>query len=1639
MIPEENVEIYDMFLLSDTKPTIGEVSISRDQYLDLFEKQFEEDKVLCVSGVEGVGLSTALAMFAQRHRENCVSYFYNGWSRHLLASQSIVFSMLKQLSYYTNSNLNPSETEISFSQCVYKLSKISKKKNKYLYFVFDGFNKIPIEYIDSIRTILAPLFSIDNSRFLFSGTVEEIKQLLPNNISSRQSNEMLRFQLNDVQGYLSHIVKDLSVESVSIIYELSGNGLARRLAVLSEKLTQYGMPYIKRYYEEMREDLYGDDLVWIEDHSDNNVRLLLALLTYSECPMCPDFIGKILKLSSAETNSILEICKAYVVKQDDFVFIRSDNFRKYLFVKLSEYKTNIELRLIDLIERSGDVDEQFVYLPPLYKHVKNNRSLVDYLTSDNVQHYLEKKKSQAALNEQCEYGYNACNDFETQAAAYFRFAINRSVSREIEKNGLADEEIEALISIGEDEKAFALTQNVFLIEERLKCLLIIAQAGKHLSEAMCEQIDSQITDLADAIDYIHIPDKALELAKLMMPIKLEKALSIIDKVAKITKDQRQIDRLYTSISLAYNNELINGEGHTQKSDIVSTKIVDEELRKMATVMKSIMTESTADQVIDKMKELPNTGSQLYFLRYWIPDHKNSNDIGSAVEYAVKLVIDTSTVTMPKVTFLRSFCVPLPDMAKSQIQNVVSLLDAVTINIKYPTIEYVSLMTLIIRAVGKYDKENAKNRLQTLYLEILDLKDLALQAHCKALLLRDFDCLGEKIDIEKWLMPSFKLQKEILKDLMTLLDSSAFHLKVVEGPIKALVCVAPSFVKDIIENINTAERRDKAYLLAATEYVRQTEIQKFDWDYFLQLYTKISYNKSEIYRPLYELVNKLIEVVGDTPALLSDVKKHYDLFKKIEQPELICYFLSNLYVWISNNYSDEGFLDTLKKDLELAWSKINVPWLKVNTGYNIAKVLSKISMKSEAKEYVEKTTAIRQKQWLPSQSCVVAYNESLTLYTHSLGVLIRAGLCEDDDIDQFKTLLNYDDNEEDTIILWSRIALEYYGVGDFERFEKIMSNYVSKQIEHYSIESQKRILYHISPSLYLSSTTVFYSRIENFDVYFRSACISNIARYIQTKYPYPEYTGSNVGESQIPLEKKDYDNLLDLVEHSEDDFFVFELSDALTKAIEENIGSKLSREIQRVLFDKLEKIVNEKLPIAGGIQHNGYLIACMAMIKGRKMGSSIEAAVLKSEIESIPNKADQAFLYAHVAEYLKRASEKAEFINLAVQKTEELEYVFDKFNRYSYCIEQAFKVASPRAKIIVTRVMNTLKGENNGTYSYYQGLLDVVREHDEQLADSMLEMMDDDPSRVQYKAILKQRIQSDKKIDAAKNDLLQIQRLNNNEQTRFFERQMECLIKRKNVVRNVNSTQSIIAAIYNRPISDTRSAALYFLENLYQKNCVNGRYKALLRNLHLSILYNVKLVLALASGTREKMERVGRILNERSDRNQNMIQVGEAKKGIDKIVKWYEEHPYDILRIIDPYFSAEDLPVLKALMDINNGLKCYILTNNTQAESLNDIFQRGWNHISDELPGRIEVKSCSYEDNPKSAPWHDRWWILYDGEDSSEGLRLASISTFGKRISEISGMDVKAIESAMHVFTRYFVNMMPRSEGRKLKYEETKLR
>lgn len=165
-------------------------------------------------------------------------------------------------------------------------------------------------------------------------------------------------------------------------------------------------------------------------------------------------------------------------------------------------------------------------------------------------------------------------------------------------------------------------------------------------------------------------------------------------------------------------------------------------------------------------------------------------------------------------------------------------------------------------------------------------------------------------------------------------------------------------------------------------------------------------------------------------------------------------MSILYVWLKRNFPEDSFINGVKREIENTWNKIDVPWLKVTTGFEIARQFSKLSMKEEAHEMIRAASELKQEQLFCSASCVETYTVSLDLLTQSLGILIRSHLCENNDLDQFKELVSFLGSDGECMILWSKIALEYYIAKEHDNFIDIATKYVAKPLDKYSIAYQK---------------------------------------------------------------------------------------------------------------------------------------------------------------------------------------------------------------------------------------------------------------------------------------------------------------------------------------------------------------------------------------------------------------------------------------------------------------------------------------------------------------------------------------------------------------------------------------------------------
>lgn len=1611
--------IVDLCSLSDTMPDIPENAITRDNYMDFFEEQLKHNNVLFIDAEEGTGVTTTLAMFAQYHHYNCVSYFNNGLVKALLDPRIIEQSLVRQLIFFLDRNtiLHDDDSEkIAVRGLYMKIARKLRQTGQPLYFVFDGLNNIPREATDNIMGLMADM-PWDKARFIFSGKYEELKDLMPKNIRYTADHQLQKFSRYEVQSYLLQHEPGLTDDECKGLYAIStGKGVV--LQAMTEEFEKKGsfLPLLE-YDEEYSNNIYEYNFRSVEasEYRENAFKLL-ALIAFSEIKLTRDAICKILGMDIDTLTNTLLVCKDYLIFKDNVVIYGNQSNHKFIRNKLQTLKHEMELLMVQAFQQEGLNIEAYSYMPVLLRSLDDKRGLVKYLNSDAVQKILEQKQSQAALNEQCEFGYTACdlNDI-SQAADAFRFALNKSSSREIEKNQLWDYQIDAYIAVGDYERAYALAQSVFLKEERLKSLLIIARYKHNLPSGFMEAIDSDVDSLVAEIDFELIPRKSLELARLMFPYKFTTAVEIIDRVAKISKNRLLIDKIYTMLSLTTGDD--TGCENQFNFDVVNAKIENEGLRRMTKAVRSLFNDTEINHVIRELDNLPSPQQRLHLLRFWIPEHKDAVAIGTIVKYAINTVISISNTDVPKASLVKDFCSALVNMSPIEIDQIAVMIDSVKDSFMAPSEDYVRLELLLIQALFKYDVHRACDRLQDLYLYVLSLANKSTEINCKAIILEMFDSLGNTKEIENNLMASFELQKEIEEDIRKLLSDTAYHIKVVESPIRSLVTHYPTSIENIIKGINTKERRSRAYFIAADEYIKNVSEKEIDWKYIRRLIDKVDYDENDRSSLVKDLVHFICNLDKVNDNVVNMVKENHSILISVDRSSDKCEILSRLFVWFLQKRPEDSYAGMLRDEMWHSWERINMPWMKVDVGYHLAKIVAKMSM-DDARELLRKSAKIQEQNFMASSSSVSAYLSSINLYTRSLGLLVRSGICETNHLDQFSDIIGKLNSDGEEMMQWSRVAQEYYLVGDMTKFKDICNKHVVKNVEGYSEFYRKAVLYNISPSLYLYGRRLFYDTIGKENELFFNACVDRTAKFIFCKHPYP---GDDDGNNHIyELSYPDCEFLIDLLSHCSDDAVIFNICDCMCQSLRQN-RKNISSDQKRYLVEELSRVISVILPTRNGIQHEGYKIACdisIWSVNARNQKPS-EINDWENKIQLIDNKADKAFLYVHAAHYISKAEKRTEFIGKAADIASLIASTYDRTNRMDMCISECNDTTKGAAKEIIKRAFSGLITDSNGKVDDYKRLIDLVYQFDPRLADQLIDEVDRDPARMYYKQQLVEFLASNKKMDDANKHLPSIKKMTCNEQMHYFAKQIGLQINKKLTPRDVGDTMVVLSKIFDYPITQVKDAIVFFLENLFQKNQISHNQEGLLIKTHEAILFNLKIVLSLSSGTKEKLNRINFAISEKyQSHNSSFTPAGDFEKAIAFIKRWYKEHPYDNLMIMDAYFTPDQLFLIKELMNINTNLSVSIVTHRRNVSTLEE-YQDGWKRVSSDLTGSISIHTVCYEKDRSSGPLHARWWLCINNEeDVKVGIKLTSISGLGKKDEDIAEIESEKIADIERLFFDY---------------------
>lgn len=1635
-------QVYDMYYLSSTRPSPISNEILRKQDLKLCESRLATDNILYLTGEDGVGLTNIISQFARQHPNNCVSYFNNGLDRQLINPEYLEHDIAQQLYRYTtlgsvyDANMAEHST---IDTVIHRVMRRMSSQQAPLYFVFDGFDKIPSELVDGIRKVFGK-FIWSRMRFIFTGDSSKIQRLIPENpVPKSSTQQILPFSDGDVNQYFRNIVPGLSDDELGELRRITRCQASRMSIVCHNYIEKGRLQDLLQSGIDEYSDLYEDDFKRLFDDTDSQLPYkFLTLIAYAEFYITDALAAEILGVTVSEIGSLLERYHNYVTTTDNGrLVIISEGFHKYLREKFSAYKQDIELQIIRVLELPGYEQDYCRYIPALYKDLKLTDKLISYLNNDNVRRIIVNQQSQAALNEQCEYGYEACNsDIEKYAAGIFRFALNKSTSREVEGNRLLDHEIEANLAIDNIDQAIALAQSVYLTEERLKSFALIARKKKMLSATDYAIIKESIDSLVAEIQFERIPEKAIELAKLLLPVDYQIAIGIVDRIAKSNKNSINTDSIYTLMSLM-STPSETGKQENASRDLLDTRIQNKSLRSLAHAAKSLFADETTDVFLQNLASLPGNSQKLHLLEMWIPEHEDKENIGKVVLEGIKLIVAESDTSMPRARMLYTFCRAMSKMTADEMESALTYIDSLTDTIKYPTLDYVDAELAVIEAMRERMPERAMSRLETIYLYIDDLSDESVRLACLSKFLGRYDRLGCKTEIERDITSTVALRKEISAGISKLLQTTADHAKIVEEPIKALVCGYRTMIGEFISQVNTAGRRSRSYSLAAWYYVLSADAEKFDTNYFFSLVGKADNIYADRIEPLELFTERLLnDCKLNMPAILPQVKSSFSLFDEIEIIPRRCRVYIQLYRWIVNNFPDDTFAGRLKEKIMSSWRTIAPETLKIEYGFYIAKEMSRVSNTS-AIELVNECNELKKHTRFISSSCLRACDDAIDLYTRSLCYLIRFGLCEKHHLSHFQDEVDSLHSEEDKAVRWGKIAAEYYLANNHSQFLEICNSHLPADYSHLPIFSQRRAIYYNAGVLFLYGSDRFFALLSQYDETFRNDCIWQASRFVYAKYA--ELADVTPGRKEYDIAYDDYRNLLTLMEHSTSEDYFYHICTVISDSMRKGRPNKpLSSEQKKFVVAEAKRIVEKVLPTSIGIRHDGYKIACLAMLDYAITElSNKDKKKWQELIATVDNVADQAFLNFAIGPFFQRKHDREEFFNRGLELTNGIHSAYDKVNRLDMSITECVENGmGGMVKDIAGKAMECLACD--GTMEDHKRLVDAVYQQSPDLAERMLDSLDHDPARMHYKTKLLDHISSKKKLDQAHKEQSSIDNLTREEQFKFFSQQMSDLACGKAQLLDLQRLFKLsIKHIYENDLSHTQNAICYLVESLYRKYGRDRLYRELLLSIHSTIRYNLKLVMSLAAKTKDSLAWIEENICRNQSEAANFVGVGEYDKAEELLLQWVDSHRFDTLYIIDPYFTPDGLYIIKKICDINNDAGIFILCHERKVTPSD--FTIRWHSITNGVTNRINVHFVHYEGKPDDGPLHDRYWICIDEEtDSRHGIKPPSLNNIGSKECSICDISEADTQAAYDIFNKY-ANRCPKHVGdHQMEYDRIEL-
>lgn len=707
-------------------------------------------------------------------------------------------------------------------------------------------------------------------------------------------------------------------------------------------------------------------------------------------------------------------------------------------------------------------------------------------------------------------------------------------------------------------------------------------------------------------------------------------------------------------------------------------------------------------------------------------------------------------------------------------------------------------------------------------------------------------------------------------------------------------------------------------------------------------------------------------------------------------------------------------------------------------FNAAEVLASRDSDRASQLYTD-GLRISQSHALATQSRAELFELCLSLVSRSLAAVSKSSVFDDDVLTRLLQLIGHLPGVIGRVRALSELAERFWCAKRTDLLERVVTQHLRPQLEQARAahKSVGRLALQISfASLCAAHQKLALERIGDLPHDDAGAALNRAAllkiRHLSWNEP---DTGAKPDYAKV--RQQDVLDVIDLISEMSVDSNIYDTIRILVDAVLDTRNkNKFTANAKADWATQLEAIVDKNLPDPNNIRHDGYVIVSKAALLALREASWAGWQSLIDRVNDVPNVADRAFILTALAVSLtkKHGSHRSTLLDRAYKEIEAIPSPIDRLSHmqgYAQEVHSVDPATSLRETLKAAMKLSLDLEEEARAVQHRRELIDLAEQIDPALADELVEMVDDDPARIELKRDAQRvtKLAKTKRVLLNATNAIQANECDEELLPAAAWKNLGMLLAGRVEPKSTDVMLQFLNRVAGKPLNDAYPVLSWHLTNLERKyilpNDVRTHLAAHCESVLLAAELTESLLRRLSGAPPDTAEEVG---------NEGMVVKRKSRQeAVTYLQEWLKANATDTIIVCDPYFSTKDIELLRICLGAAPTSAVRVLASKSELEKVHemssDAFLNAWRQQCDQDPPDAEIIAVAYADEKAKHVIHDRWLITGDS-----GLRLGtSFNSLGEnKLSEISVIEPSRVRDLLDQLNQY-VRRQRTVDGAKLQY------